>query len=204
MKVVIFGASGRTGHHLVKVALSRKHKVSVFVRDPARLALDTQRLVVFQGDVLNAEAVSQAVRGQDAVICALGPGRTESSTVLSEGTRKILRAMKMHRVKRLICVISTGVLGNDAGFFLQKIAIPFVWKRQFEDKKRQLDEIVHSGLDWIVVRAPKLTDEPLRGQYRISLEKPASMKITRLDLAIFIVNQLKSKEFIHKMPAVSN
>jgi putative NADH-flavin reductase len=204
MKVLIFGASGKTGHHLVKVALSRRHKVSVFVRDPAHLALDTNRLVVFKGDVLDSNAVADAVRGQDAVVCALGPGSRGPSTVLSEGTHKIVRAMKMHRVKNLICITSAGALGNDAGFFLQKIAIPLFWRHLFDDKKRQIEEVVHSGLNWIVVRAPMLTDEPLKGQYRISLEKPYHRKITRLDLAIFIINQLKSKEFLHKMPAVSN
>ena len=204
MKVVIFGASGKTGHHLVKVALSRRHKVSVFVRDPSRLLIDYSRLRIFKGDVMNSDAVENAVRGQDAVVCAIGSNGKEPSTVLSEGTWNIVRAMKAHGVKRFICLSAAGALGSDTGFFMKRILIHFFMKNMYMEKKRQLDVTVKSGLDWIVVRAPKLTDEPLKGKYEISMESPIHGKITRLDMAIFMINQLKNKEFVHKMPTVSN
>jgi len=204
MKVLIFGASGKTGHHLIRVALSRRHKVSAFVRDPSRLLIDYSRLRVFKGDVRDYEAVENAVRGQDAVVCALGVRVRSPSNVLSEGTWNIVRAMKSHDVRRLICLSSAGVLGDDAGIVLRRIQIPFLFRHIFEDKKRQLEIVRESSLDWIVIRPPKLTDDPLIGKYEISMEKPANRTITRIDLAIFMINHLKSKEFVHKMPAVSN
>jgi putative NADH-flavin reductase len=204
MKVLIFGASGKTGHHLIRVALSRRHKVSAFVRDPSRLLIDYSRLRIYKGDVMNPAEVEEAVRGQDAVICSLGVRAANPSNILSEGTWNIVRAMKAHGVRRLVCLSSAGVLGDDAGFILRRIRIPFLYKHIFEDKKRQLEIVQNSGLDWIVVRPPSLTNDPLTGKYEISMDKPKHRAITRLDLAIFMINQLKSKEFVHKMPAVSN
>jgi len=204
MKVLIFGASGKTGHHLIRVALSRRHKVSAFVRDPSRLLIDYSRLRIFEGDVRDIEAVGNAVRGQDAVVCALGVRVKSPSNVLSEGTWNIVRAMKSHDVRRLICLSSAGVLGNDAGFILRRIRIPLLYRHIFEDKKRQLEIVQNSGLDWVVIRPPALNDDPLIGKYEISKDRPVNRTITRIDLAIFMINQLKSKEFVHKMPAVSN
>jgi len=204
MKVLIFGASGKTGHHLIRVALSRRHKVSAFVRDPSRLLIDYSRLRIFEGDVRDYEAVENAVRGQDAVVCSLGVRVRGPSKVLSEGTWNIVRAMKSHGVRRLVCLSSAGVLGDDAGFLLRRVQIPLLYKHIFDDKKRQLEIVQNSGLDWIVIRPPSLTDDPLIGKYEISMEKPLNRTITRIDLAIFMINQLKSKEFVHKMPAVSN
>jgi putative NADH-flavin reductase len=204
MKVLIFGASGKTGHHLIRVALSRRHKVSAFVRDPSRLLIDYSRLRIFKGDVLDATAVEDAVRGQDAVVCALGVRSKNPSKVLSEGTWNIVRAMKSHGVRRLVCLSSAGVLGDDAGFFLRRIRIPLLYRHIFEDKKRQLEIVQNSGLEWIVIRPPSLTSAPLTGKYEISMDRPIHRAITRIDLAIFMINQLKNKEFVHKMPAVSN
>jgi putative NADH-flavin reductase len=204
MKVLIFGASGKTGHHLIRVALSRRHKVSAFVRDPSRLLIDYSRLRIYEGDVRDYEAVENAVRGQDVVVCALGVRVKSPSNVLSEGTWNIVRAMKSHGVRRLVCLSSAGVLGDDAGFFLRRIRIPLLYKYIFEDKKRQLEIVQNSGLDWIVIRPPALTDNPLIGKYEISKDRPKHRTITRIDLAIFMINQLKNKEFVHKMPAVSN
>jgi len=204
MKVVIFGASGKTGHHLIRVALSRRHKVSAFVRDPSRLLIDYSRLRIFKGDVMDAAAVEDAVRGQDAVVCALGVRVKSASNILSEGTWNIVRAMKSHGVRRLVCLSSAGVLGDDAGFILRRIQIPLLYRHIFEDKRRQLEIIQNSSLDWIVIRSPSLTSAPLTGKYEISMDRPVNRTITRIDLAIFMINQLKNKEFVHKMPAVSN
>jgi putative NADH-flavin reductase len=204
MKVVVFGATGRTGHHLVRVAVSRRHQVTAFVLDRKRLLMDYSRLRVVEGDVLDAAAVDRALRGQDAVLAALAPPPEGPDTVLSKGTRNILEAMRRNRVRRLVCLSEAGVLGGDSASRLPRFRIPFLMKDPFADRRRQILEIVDSGLDWIVVRAPRLNDDPLKGRYEISLGRPRHASITRLDLAIFMVNQLRSKEFVRKMPAVSN
>ena len=72
MKIVIFGASGRTGLPLVEQALAAGHQVVAFVRDPSKLGSAHQNLTVVQGDVMSATAVANAVSTDtDAVISVL-------------------------------------------------------------------------------------------------------------------------------------
>ncbi|MGH2608882.1 MAG: NAD(P)H-binding protein [Tepidiformaceae bacterium] len=67
------------------------------------------RLTVVRGDVLDRASVEAAMRGQEAVVSALGHKRFFHPTrILSAGTRNILRAMEIHDVRRLVCQTSLG------------------------------------------------------------------------------------------------
>ena len=82
--------------------------------------------------------------------------------------------MHEKNVKRLICVSASGVLGNDGGFIFDKIILPLFYRKDFEHKKQQLRLIIRSNLNWIIIRPPKLTDEPKNGNYHISFDRPYS------------------------------
>ena len=88
-RVLIIGGTGGTGRRLVAQALERGLVVTALARDPARLKIDHPRLTVLRGNVLDAAVVDAAVRGQEAVLCALGHKRfLGPTTILSAGTRK--------------------------------------------------------------------------------------------------------------------
>ena len=96
MRLAIFGATGKTGIELVNQALEQGHAVTAFVRDPARLVIDDERLTVMVGDIFDPASVAQAVQGQDAVICALGVGSDlKKTTVRTDGTVNIINGMKV-------------------------------------------------------------------------------------------------------------
>jgi hypothetical protein len=115
-RLLVIGATGGTGRQLITQALERGYAVTAFVRsDPSRLQLDHPQLTVVRGDVLDEASLHAAMRGQEAVLCALGHKRFFYPThILSEGTRNILRAMETHKVARLICETSLGI-GDSAG-----------------------------------------------------------------------------------------
>ena len=114
-RVLIVGATGGTGRQLVTQALERGYAVTALVRDPSRLRVDHPQLTVIQGDVLDERSVEAAMRGQEAVLSALGHKRYFYPTrILSQGTRNILRAMETHGVQRLVCETSLGI-GDSAG-----------------------------------------------------------------------------------------
>ena len=124
MKIAIFGASGKTGILTVYQALDKGHQVTAFARNPSAVTIQHKKLTIVQGDILEYDKVKKAVEGQEVVICALGVESRKVSTVLSEGTRNIVRAMEECKVNRLICMSSAGVLVNDAGILYGKIIIP--------------------------------------------------------------------------------
>ena len=115
MRVLVIGATGGTGRQLVQQALEQGHQVTAFVRNPAKLAIDHANLRIVKGDVLDYASVEAAMRGQSAVLSALGHKRFfYPNRIQSNGMRHILRAMKTCDVPRLICETALGI-GNSVG-----------------------------------------------------------------------------------------
>jgi putative NADH-flavin reductase len=209
MNLLIIGATGGTGRALVLQALEQGHRVTALVRTPSRLKLTHERLDVLTGNVLDYESVDRAVKGKDAVLCALGHKRwIIPTTILSRGTAHIIRAMERHGVKRLVCETSLGV-GNSRGrlgLFYTLFIIPVIIFFYFMDKKRQERLIMGSALDWVIVRPGQLTNGQRRGAYRHG-EKVGNylwtVRISRADVADFMLRQLSDDVYIRKTPGVA-
>jgi putative NADH-flavin reductase len=207
-RVLIVGATGGTGRQLVEQALERGYLVTALARDPSALRVEHPRLTVVRGDVLDYVSVEAAVRGQDAVVCALGHKRFFYPTrILSEGTRNLLRAIESHRVQRFVCETALGI-GDSAGrmgvyytFFVIPIILPFY----FWDKTRQERLIAASPVNWVVVRPGALTDGPKRGRYRHGRHIGSflrTVRISRADVADFMLNQMTANTYLRAAAGV--
>lgn len=208
MRIVIFGATGRTGHHLVAQALSAGHEVRVFVRDASRLPVRHERLHIVEGDALDTSSVEQVVSSTDAILSTLGHTKTSTNDVQTVGVENIVGAMKKNNVSRLISLTGAGVRDEkdqpkliDRVFgLLLKLLQPAV----LEDAERHAEIIKASGLDWVIVRAPRLTDGPWSGKYRVGyVGKNSGTKISRADVAGFMLGQLTADEYLHQQPMIS-
>jgi putative NADH-flavin reductase len=202
MKIAIFGASGRTGIITVFQALEKGHSVNAFARRRESVTIQHKNLEIIQGDILDFEKVKTAIEGTSAVILALGVESRKYSTVLSDGTKNIIRAMKECGVNRLICMSSAGILGDDGGFWFGKVMVPLLLKQVFEDKKRQMQAIQESGLEWVILRPVGLTQAPKTNSYKVRPGKPTSMTIPRADVADFMLKLLTDKQYDHTLPAL--
>lgn len=67
MKVLVIGATGRTGRHAVRRLLARGDEVTAFARNPSAVTEISDRLRVVQGDARDPDSIDRAVRGQDAL-----------------------------------------------------------------------------------------------------------------------------------------
>ena len=208
VRLLIVGATGGTGRQLVLQALERGFAVTALVRDPSRLTISHPQLTVARGDVLDEGSVDAAMRGQEAVLSALGHKRYLSPTrILSEGTRNILRAMEAHGVSRFVCETSLGI-GDSAGrmglyytFFTIPVVLPFY----FWDKTRQERIIAGSSVAWTIVRPGVLTNGEKRGRYRHGPRIGSflwTVRISRADVADFMLNQLESNTYLRTAPGV--
>jgi putative NADH-flavin reductase len=207
-RVLIVGATGGTGRQLVTQALERGYAVTALVRDPSRLQVDHPQLRVVQGDVLDEGSVERAMRGQEAVLSALGHKRYFYPTrILSEGTRNILRAMEAHGVPRLVCETSLGI-GDSAGrlgLYYTLFIIPVILPFYFWDKTRQEKLIVASRVEWVIVRPGVLTNGDKRGRSRHGRDVGSflmTVRISRADVADFMLNQLASETYLRAAPGV--
>lgn len=208
MNVLIFGATGGTGKQLVVQALAQGHTVTAFVRNPAKLAIEAPCLTIVRGDVLDRASVDSTVRGQEAVLSALGAPASQKDTVRSDGTRHILRAMDGAGVRRFVCMTTLGMGDSRAllPFSYKFIIVPLILRQAFADSERQEAEIRQSRLDWTVVRPATLTDGDRTGSYRHGFpatEKGLKIRIARADVADFMLKQLADNTYLHKTPGLS-
>ena len=210
MNVVIFGATGQTGRLLTERAVANGHVVTAFVRDPARLNAARDSVRIAQADILDSTAVDRAVAGQHAVLVALGTAtRRGSPQVLPQGIRHILDAMERHGVRRIVVLSAAGALHEHAGSLFGHVGLMLArayLPRVYAEHRAMLEELRKRDLDWIAVRPVILTNGPYTGRYRIVVEgiPRGGYRVSRADVADFMIRQLTSDEFVRKMPAIAN
>lgn len=207
MKLIIFGATGTIGKPLILQALALNHEVTAFVRDKNKLQdIEHPHLKTYEGDVLNGSAVEKAVPGHDAVICVLGAGR--KGQVRAEGTRNIIKAMEKAGIRRFICQSTLGAGDSHANlnFFWKRIMFGWFLKEAFLDHELQEQYVKQSKLDWTIVRPAAFTNGKASGNFRHgfpSHDKSIKPKISRADVAMFLLMQLDSNEYLRKTPGLS-
>lgn len=207
MKIIVFGATGTLGRVIVRQALDDGHIVTAFTRTGQFQHANHPKLRVVQGNVYEPLSVANAIEGQQGVICALGAGR--NGGVRAIGTKHILAGMKMYAVKRFVCLSSLGVGDSAASlnFFWKNIMFGLLLRPAFADHVAQ-EKIVHdSDRDWTIVRPAAFTDGPKTGAYKhgFSSSKPQqlALKVSRADVAEFMVTQLNNDQYLHQAPALS-
>lgn len=202
MKLLILGATGGIGRHLVPQALAKGYQVTALVRKPAKIA-DSRVRVLMGG--LDGAALEQAVAGQDAVVYALGtkPG---STTLFSDSTRTLLTAMQKQGVRRLVAI--TGIGAGDSkghgGFLYDCIVYPLITRKLYEDKDRQEAILKASDRDWVIVRPAAFTNGPLTRKWRATDDlRGVTIKwISRADVAAFTLAQVMGDEWLRRTPLV--
>lgn len=207
MNIVVFGATGKTGLEIVKQALEGGHEVTAFVRDPARLAIENINLNVITGDVFDPASVAQAIKGQDAAVCALGAGSDlKKTTVRTIGTINIISGMQQNNVKRLMVITAMGVGESwDTLSMFNKFFFATLLKSSRVDHEAQETVVKTSGLDWTIIRPSGLIDASRTGVYDFGEDIPAkTSKIARADVADLILKELEQSRHIGKALTISN
>jgi putative NADH-flavin reductase len=208
MKIIVFGASGGTGLEIVKQALEAGHEVTAFARNPAKVTLEHPKLRRVTGDVMNAAAVNQAIAGQEAVVSALGPSRPPVPGMMETAANNIVAAMRKAGVRRLVSTTGAGVRDpNDQPKLMDHVMkglLTLLAGAVLRDSAANVAVLRASGLDWTIVRFPRLMDGPRTGKYRVGyLGKGSGMQISRADGADFVVKELTERKFVGQMPVVS-
>jgi putative NADH-flavin reductase len=189
MKILVIGATGRTGRLVVKRLLEQHHEVTAFARRPADVTQTGEGLRVVQGDA-RADSLDRAVAGQDAIVSTFGPrtlGRTDLQEVLM---RNLVDAMQHHGVRRLVNLSGWGasvVAAQPRSLFVRYLLLPILLRHLLEDKRRGEAYLFASDLEYTNVCPAVLKNRPGRGHVRASLDGQGFEQVMyREDLARFI------------------
>jgi uncharacterized protein YbjT (DUF2867 family) len=192
MKLTVFGATGGIGGEAVRQALAAGHTVTAVVRDRARLAVpDHPELHVVTVDGLTeAGPLEPALFGSEAVLSGVGPRARKDAGVATVATRAILGAMAATGVRRIAAVsaMPVGAVPDGERFLGRRLAYPLVrrlLKPVYDDLATMEADLRSSGVEWTVVRPPRLTDKPLSGRYRLTIgaNVPNGNFVSRADVA---------------------
>lgn len=200
MKLLIFGATGPTGRELVSQALEQGHEVTAFARRPEAI---TQQVQIFQGDAMrDPHSVAEALKGQDAVVSALGLGKVLfPNRFFQRSTDNIVPAMERAGVKRLVWMSSFGVgdTARDAPLPL-RVVYSTLLSAVFADKEKGERTLRASALDWTIVYPVTLTDGPKTGSYRAGeqLKLDGMPSISRADVAHFMLRELTDNAYVRR------
>lgn len=209
MKVIVLGATGSVGRLAVASLLAQGHVVTAFARKPGKLGIAHPALRVRAGDAMDADSVSSAMAGQDAVVITLGAGASLTSRVRSVGTANVIAAMREHGVRRLVCQSTLGVgdSWDNLDFFWKYLMFGLLLRPAFRDHQRQEKMVRESELDWTIVRPSAFTDEQPGPDLKVDFppgDRGLALKIARKEIAAFLLRCIDEASFLHRAVAISH
>lgn len=213
MNVTVFGATGAIGALTVNELICRGHTVTAYARNATKIPAtwgDNVRVVI--GEMSDAGAIEEAVKGADVVVSALGPSMDRRATGLPlvEGTRHILDAMKRHNFTRYIGHGTPSILDPQEKPTFQTRLIGFMGRtflrRAYNELLGMTDLIRNSGADWTIVRFSAPKDTPKQGKLRVGFygKDKIGFPVSRADIAAFTAAQVEDAAYIGRAPAISN
>jgi uncharacterized protein YbjT (DUF2867 family) len=221
MKLTIFAATGGIGRQLLEQATAAGHDVTAVVRNPGRLSRPV-RTVTADMAAPDPAALEAAVAGADAVLSGLGPRSNADAGIASQGTRAIVAAMQAAGVRRIVAV-SAAPVGTVAtpgrprpprhdpgdGFFMRHLlshVASATLGQVFADLAQMEDVLAGSGLDWTVVRPPRLTGKPLTGSYRTAYGQNlrGGLSVPRADVAHYMLRVLGQPDTIKQVIGIAS
>ena len=210
MKITIIGASAGVGLATTKRALERHHDVTTLARSEIALPA-SNHLTTLKGSATSKADLTEAIRGSEAVIVALGTGKSMKQTTLySDFARVLVEVAQELKFSAPIIVLTGFGAGESAQYhdnFIMRMFFKFLLKDVYDDKSIMEKTITESNLNWIIVRPGLLKDLPLTEQYRVEERLFKGMKIGpigRADVADFMVKQAENPSHVRQYPALSN
>ena len=187
MKIIVFGATGKTGKLVCLNAIKNGNEVTGFARSRSKIEAIDPKIKAFQGDAMDPKAVAESVTGRDVVIFCLGSVGLKDKSTLTNGIKSVIESMENAGVKRLVALSAAGVNESWRQIpLMSKILFKTMLKNIFADHHTQEALIEKSGLDWTIVRAATLTNKPESGKFIIG-NMAKTKSVSRVDVANFLV-----------------
>lgn len=199
MKIIVFGATGKTGLSFVKQALDKGNEITAFVRNPDKMKIKNDKLKIVVGSALDKIIVSNAIEGHDAVVSCLGSDAGRAKSVfLTRMTENIVEGMKANNINRIVYMASAGIYKEIPGL-TGKIVV-YMLRNALEDHKNATDIIINNNLEYTIARPMGLIDGPKTEAFRKAITgvPKGGLEITREDVAYFLLESITNNEHVNE------
>lgn len=213
--MLLYGATGRTGRHVLDLALQRGYEVVALVRDGQGITVTSGQLRVVQGDTTSLDDIRRAIQGCDAVLSTLGAlhqsdilklGKIDPPHTLEQTMRATVQAMKEAGVRRIIVQTALGAGDSypDVHWIMRLLIKWTRFKVVYGDHNMQEQLLTESGLDWTFVRPVGLNDHEEIKKLQVTLHgTPPTFQISRRHVARFMLDCLEQDLYVRQAPGIS-
>lgn len=211
LDIVVYGATGEVGSHVVQEALDRGHRVTAVSRNPATVEMRHANLSVVKGDLLDRASVAATVAGKDAVILSVrgvigDSGSPESALQFLAAEMLVDVLFTLDDAPRLLHVGGSGSLEVEPGVLfaqkLPKILLPKNLEIEILGQilalefYRKVDDVT-----WTYVTPPKnLTNGPRTGVFRVGgdralVDSRGRTRLSRADFAVALIDEAEQARY---------
>jgi putative NADH-flavin reductase len=211
MKILVVGANGVVGQLALDEFLNANHEVKAMVRNASTLQRKHPRLTVVQGEPTKVDDLENVLAGQDAVLSTLGARTNKKTTLRTDVAKSLIAGMKKHGVPKLVWLDAAGVGSSKkfvqrSSFLFGRIIMPLLLDNMYEDAAVADAIIEKSHCDWVIVRPMSFTNGAKTGNISIvtdmSLTVKLGLRISRADVAAFLVEQVVKNDYVGRMPII--
>ncbi|MDB4972887.1 MAG: hypothetical protein JWN48_1228 [Myxococcaceae bacterium] len=213
-RILILGATGRTGKHALAYALTRELEVTCLVRDASKVAPHS-KLRVVEGTPEKLADLERAIDGCHAIVSFLNNNRTSDSPwaaqvspphFLAGVASNCVAVMQARNMRRIVVLTAQGVGSSraDAPWFFRPLIDRSNLKIAFDDHAAAEAILEASELDWTAVRPVIFFGTKVK-RTTISYDRVPrpGLFISRAQVAVFMIDCLQHPEFYGKAPTAS-
>lgn len=204
MKIVVFGANGKTGLLLLEQALASGHQVVAYIRRAGTIQFTHPNLKICIGRLNESLRIKDAIEGADVCISALGGHSiTKHSADFIAGIHHIVTSMEELGVKRLIYLSSMGAGDSRANMCAcaRLVLADIMLRIPLADHTNNEKRIAKSTLQWTVVRPGSLNNGPMEKELKVVCKKISLLvdsSVSRASVAAFMLEQIENEKYIKK------
>ena len=211
MKILLLGGTGLVGRLALDEFLKNNHEVRALARNASAVQMKHPHLTVVQGEATNARDVERVLEGQDVVLSTIGVPSNKKTTVRTEIARNLVAGMKKHGVRKLVWLDGAGVGSSKefmqrSSFLFGRILMPLFLNHMYDDAAVADSILENSGLDWVIVRPMSFTNGPKTGKVTVVTDMaravPLRLRMSRADVASFLVEQVMKDDYVGQMPVI--
>ncbi|OMQ12838.1 NAD(P)-dependent oxidoreductase [[Flexibacter] sp. ATCC 35103] len=206
-KVAVLGGGGRAGNYLVNQLLKEGFSIKLLLRHPENFTIQSSEIEIIKGDALDIESIKVLLQDCQAVMSTVGQ-RKEEPLVASSATNNILKVMNKYKIERYVLLAGLNI---DTPFDKKspKTTLATEWmKTNFpiiqEDRQKAYDLLLKSDVNWTQVRVPFIEFNDISSQISISLEDCLGDKISAIDIAKFMIQEMTESKFSRQSPFISS
>lgn len=208
MNLIVFGATGQVGQHLIQQAIWKGYHVKAFGRNVFSLPLEHEHLEKIKGSVFDSNEIQQALKGCDAVLSVLGGAIDGLDKTRSLGVKHIVEEMQILSIKRIIVLGGWGILDADEHTLLMETEqYPEEFLPVGQEHRLAFETLKHSNTDWTFICSPTIINAGPTCKYKVSRNKPPQTtdpQINAGDLAHFMLEELERNTYVKQKVGISN